>query len=82
MSLVVSRGPVTLDIRPLSDYQQTLIDTVLSLRSLGWNDSQIAKHFNETGYFTPRGCRCLAQSVFSMRKNYQIRLARIGGDIL
>jgi hypothetical protein len=50
MSFVVSSGPVTLDIRPLSAYQQELISTVLSLRSQGWNDSQIANHFNETGY--------------------------------
>jgi hypothetical protein len=79
MSLVVSSGPVTLDIRPLSDYQQELIDTVLSLRSQGWNDRQIANHFNETGYLTPRGCRWVPQSVFSMRKKYQKRLERIGG---
>ena len=78
MSLVVSSGPVTLDIRPLSEYQQELISTVLSLRSQGWNDRQIANHFNETGYLTPRGHRWLPQSVFSMRKKYQIRLERIG----
>jgi hypothetical protein len=76
--LVVSSGPVTLDIRPLSEYQQTLISTVLSLRSQGWTDRQIAIHFNETGYLTPRGHRWLPQSVFSMRKKYQIRLERIG----
>lgn len=57
MSLIVSSGPVTLDIRPLSAYQQQLISTVLSLKSRGWSDSQIAKHFNETAYLTPRGHR-------------------------
>ena len=78
MSLVVSSGPVILDIRPLSAYQQELIDSVLSLRSQGWNDRQIANHFNETGYLTPRGCKWVPQSVFSMRKKYQKRLVRIG----
>lgn len=79
MTLIVSSGPVTLDIRPLSEYQQMMIDTVLSLRSQGWNDRQIATHFNETGYLTPRGHRWIAQGVFSMRKKYRIRLERIGG---
>jgi hypothetical protein len=79
MSLVVSSGPVTLDIRPLSAYQQELISTVLLLRSQGWNDRQIANHFNETGYLTPRGCKWVPQSVFSMRKKYAKRLARLGG---
>jgi hypothetical protein len=79
MSLIVSSGPVTLDIRPLSAYQQELISTVLSLRSQGWNDSQIAMHFNESGYLTPRGCKWVPQSVFSMRKKYQKRLERLGG---
>jgi hypothetical protein len=50
MSLVVSSGPVTLDIRPLSSYQQELISTVLLLRSQGWSDRQIANHFNETHF--------------------------------
>jgi len=76
--LIVSGGPVTLDIRPLSAYQQELISTVLSLRSRGWTDRQIAKHFNETGYLTPRGCRWVPQSVSSVRKKYERRLERIG----
>ena len=79
MALVVSSGPVTLDIRPLSDYQQTLIDVILSLESSGWSDRQIANHFNETGYLKPRGCRWLPQSVFSVRKKYEKRLERLGG---
>lgn len=74
----VSSGPVTLNIRPLSAYQQELISTVLSLRSQGWNDRQIANHFNETGYLTPRGHKWFPQSVFSMRKKYQKRLKRLG----
>ena len=53
--LVVSSGPVTLDIRPVSPYQQQLIETILPLRSIGWSDRQIANHFNEKGYLTPRG---------------------------
>jgi hypothetical protein len=79
MSFVVSSGPVTLDIRPLSDYQQELISTVLSLRSQGCNDRQIANHFNDIGYLTPRGCRWVPQSVFSVRKKYEKRLVRLGG---
>jgi hypothetical protein len=80
MVLCVSSGPVRLDIRPLSVYQQKLIDMILSLRSQGWSDRQIANHFNETGYLTPRGCRWLPQSVFSVRKKYQKRLERLGGE--
>jgi hypothetical protein len=79
MSLIVSSGPVTLDIRPLRDYQKLLISSILALRSSGWSDRQIANHFNETGYLTPRGCRWVPQSVFSMRKKYRIRLERLGG---
>ena len=32
---IVRIGPVPLDIRPLSDYQQSLIDTILSLKFKG-----------------------------------------------
>jgi hypothetical protein len=77
-ALIVSSGPVTLDIRPLSDYQQQLIDAILKLRLSGWSDRQIANHFNETGYLTPRGRRWLPQSVFSMRTKLQRRLVRVG----
>jgi hypothetical protein len=48
--LIVSSGPVTLEIRPLSDCQKELISTVLSLRSRGWSDRQIANQFNEIGW--------------------------------
>jgi len=78
-SLIVSSGPVNLDIRPLSEYQKTLIDTVLSLRSRGWLDHQIAKHFNNAGYLTPRGHSFLPQSVYSIRIKYERRLERLGG---
>ena len=81
VSLVFSSGPVTLDIRPLSDYQQQLISIVLSLRLQGWTDRQIANHFNQTGYLTPRGCRWLPQSVFSIRKKYRMRMVRLGGAL-
>jgi hypothetical protein len=77
--LVVSSGPVILDIRPLSDYQRTLIDAVLSLRSRGWSDRHIAKHFNDAGYLTPGGHRWFHQSVYSLRKKYEARLVRLGG---
>ena len=77
--LCVSSGPVNLDIRPLSAYQQQLIDAILTLRSRGWTDRQIANHFNETGYLPPRGHRWIPQSVFSVRKKYRIRLERLGG---
>lgn len=52
--LTVNSGPVNLDIRPLSACQKQLIDAVLRLRSQGWSHRQIAKHFNDTGYLTPR----------------------------
>lgn len=78
-NLSVSIGPLTLDIRPLSSYQQSLIATINTLRSLSWSDRQIAMHFNEIGYRTPRGHMFIAQSVFSIRKKYEKRLARHGG---
>jgi hypothetical protein len=77
--LVVSSGPVTLDIRPLSVYQEKLVSAINELRSHGWSDRQIAKHFNETGYLTPRGHRWLPQSVFSIRKKYRASLERLVG---
>ena len=49
MLLVVSSEPITLEIRPLSEHQLELISTILSLRSQGWSDRQIASHVNETG---------------------------------
>jgi hypothetical protein len=78
--LCISSGPVTLDIRPLSSYQQSLIDTIHTLRSQSWNDRQIANYFNEMGYRTPRGHRFIAQSVFSIRKKYEKRLERLCGN--
>ena len=76
---IVRVGPVPLDIRPLSDYQQSLIDSILSLKSSGWTDSQIANHFNLTGLLTPRGHQFIPQSIFSIRKKYAIRLQRLSG---
>jgi len=58
----------------VSPYQQQLIETILPLRSIGWSDRQIANHFNEKGYLTPRGSRWLPQIVFSIRKKYKKRL--------
>jgi len=37
MPHIVSSGAVTLDIRPLSAYQQQLIDKILSLKSSKWS---------------------------------------------
>ena len=71
-------GPLTFNVRPLSQYQESLIATILRLRSEGWLDHHIAKHFNDSGYLTPRGCSWLSQSVFSIRRKYQRRLARLG----
>ena len=73
-------GPLSLSVRPLSEYQQSLITRILSLRSRGWSDHHIAKHFNDSGFLTPRGCSWVPQSVFSIRRKYQRRLARIGGE--
>ena len=73
-------GPLTLDVRPLSQYQESLIATILRMRSEGWLDHHIAKYFNESGYLTPRGCSWVPQSVFSIRRKYQRRLVRLGGE--
>lgn len=77
--LVVSSGPVVLSVRPLSPYQQQMIDAILALRVGGWTDRQIANHFNEIGYLAPRGGRWIPQSVFSMRRKYEKQLERLGG---
>jgi hypothetical protein len=77
-TLRVTIGPLTLDIRPLSPYQQSLIDIIHSLRSQSWSDRQIANYLNGSGYLTPRGHSWFPQSVFSMRKKYERRLARLG----
>ena len=76
--LSLCSGPLTLDVRPLSPYQQQLFHTVQSLKTLGWTDLQIANHFNHTGWLTPRGYRWIAQSVFSLWKKHKQRLTRIG----
>jgi len=58
-----------------------LIDTIFRLKSENWTDRQIANHFNDLGFLTSRGCRWMPQSVFSIQKKYQRRLARLGeGD--
>ena len=74
MSLIISFVPATPYIRPLRNYQLDLTVVILSLRPRGWTDRQITNHFNETGYLTPRGCRCIPQSVFSMRNKSEKRL--------
>jgi hypothetical protein len=66
--LIVSSGPVVLSVRPLSAYQQTLLDTIARLRSNGWNDRQIADHFNAIGWLTPRWREWIPQSVYSVRR--------------
>ena len=71
-------GPLTFNVRPLSQYQESFIATILRLRSEGWLDHHIAKQFNDSGYLTPRGCSWVPQSVFSIRKKYQRKLARLG----
>jgi len=71
-------GPLCLSVRPLSIYQQWLIDTIFRLKSENWTERQIANHFNDLGYLTPRGYRWIPQSVFSIQKKYQRRLARLG----
>ena len=67
--LTVGSGPVVLSVRPQSRYKQQLIDAIQQLRRLGWMDTAIAKHLNETGYLTPRGRRWLPQHVYSLRRN-------------
>jgi hypothetical protein len=70
---------VVLDIRPLSAYQQQLVETVFRLRSLGGSDRQIANHLNAAGTLTPRGRRWVAQSVTSVRIKSLVRSARLDG---
>ena len=77
--LSVCSGLVVLDIRPLSAYQQQLVDTVLRLRSLGWSDRQIANHLNDAGTLTPRGRQWIAESVTSVRIKSLARSARLDG---
>ena len=38
-----------ISVPPLSPYQESLIEQISELRSNGWNNSQIAKLFNEKG---------------------------------
>ena len=75
--LSLCSDPLTLDIRPLSPYHEKLFHSVQSLKHLGWTDLQIADHFNQVGLLTQRGHRWIAQSVFSIRKKHEKRLARI-----
>ena len=75
--LSLCSDPLTLDIRPLSPYHEKLFHSVQSLKHLAWTDLQIADHFNQAGLLTPRGHRWIAQSVFSIRKKHEKRLARI-----
>ena len=75
--LSLCSDPLTLDIRPLSPYHEKLFHSVQSLKSLAWTDLQIADHFNQAGLLTPRGHRWIAQSVFSILKKHEKRLARI-----
>ena len=75
--LSLCSDPLTLDIRPLSPYQHKLFHSVQSLKNLRWTDLQIADHFNQADWLTPRGHRWIAQSVFSILKKHEKRLARI-----
>jgi len=75
---IVSSGPVVLSVRPLSDYQLQIVDAVRQLRADGWNDRQIANHFNALGWLTPRGHRWTPQHVFSVRRKAEVRKQRSG----
>ena len=66
-SLIVSSGPVTVCLRPLSASRQHLIDTIPLQQAEGWADRHIANHVNETGYLPPVG-------VFFTRNGYAPRL--------
>jgi len=76
--LIVRSLPQPLSVRPLSDYQVQLITTITRLRQSGWNDSQIARHFNEQGMLTVRGQIFLGKHVWSMMRKYEERLGRVG----
>jgi len=76
--LTVRSNPQPLSVRPLSDYQVQLITTITRLRQSGWNDTQIARYFNEQGMLTVRGQVFLGKHVWSMMRKYEERLARVG----
>ena len=71
--LTVRSVPQPLSVRPLSDYQVQLITTITRLRQSGWNDTQIARHFNEQGMLTVRGQVFLGKHVWSMMRKYEDR---------
>jgi hypothetical protein len=76
--LTVRSVPQPLSVRPLSDYQVQLITTITRLRQSGWNDSQIARHFNQQGMLTVRGQVFLGKHVWSIMRRYEERLGRLG----
>jgi DNA invertase Pin-like site-specific DNA recombinase len=76
--LIVRSVPQPLSVRPLSDYQVQLITTITRLRASGWNDSQIARHFNAQGMLTVRGHTFLGKHVWSMMRKYEERQGRNG----
>jgi hypothetical protein len=73
----VRSGLVNLSVRPISSYQLQLLERIKALRSNGWTDRQIAKHFNDIGWLTPRGKQWLPQSVYSMRLKAARRQKRL-----
>lgn len=67
-SLMLVSPWLTLTKRPLSQYQLYLRKQVFRLHAAGWNDPQIARHFNEQGIMTVRGKEFKANHVWSIRK--------------
>jgi hypothetical protein len=57
----------TLDIQPLSAFQQQPIDTVLSVEFRGSLDRQIANHVNETGYIMLRKRKWIPEIYFPIK---------------
>lgn len=80
--LIISSGPVVLSVSRLAPAQQQLIHRILSLRSPGRSDSQIANHLNETGDRIPdaSGLQMDPAEYFSERKKYEKRLKRLGKE--
>jgi hypothetical protein len=81
-ALIVSSGPVTLDIRPLTSYQEQLIDIILSLRSVGWTDSQIAAYLNDEGVTSWTVKRFYPELVFGVIRKTRRRLGRAASRLI
>lgn len=64
-------------IAPYSEYQKSLHDMILDMRSKGLTFTEIANHLNENGYKTTRGKRFQNAHAHSILKKKTIRDSRL-----